>query len=122
MLRAAVVLSALLSCSLIRADEITMKSGDKFSGQVRRMQDGVLSLAVPTNRVDAGLTVYNSQKFRFANVRSVTFDKMQDRFEITLKGGDKLEARLDQIADGKLFIPGHNPIRLSSVKSFEEKP
>jgi hypothetical protein len=115
--------------SLVAADEVTMKNGQKVDGHVQALKDGHLEVGVFTGQYLAGFPAMATNKLRFSNVRSIKFDGRDDYFSIVRKNDDLTFGYIRDLSKGKFTVEGQDPIAASSVKAIvpsrpdqEEKP
>jgi hypothetical protein len=106
-----------LAGGLAAADEITLKNGKKFDGNVQGLKDGLLDVHVFATYV-AGHPAYKSEKVRFSNVRSISFDGRNDYFSIVRKNDDLSFGHIRDLSRGKFTVEGSDPIAASSVKAL----
>jgi hypothetical protein len=124
---------ALLCCclagGLAAADEVTMKNGQKVDGHVQALKDGHLEVGVYTGQHFGGFPAMATNKLKFSNIRSITFDGRDDYFSIVRKNDDLTFGYIRDLSKGKFTVDGQDPIAASSVKAIvpsrpdhEEKP
>jgi hypothetical protein len=117
LMRCLAILCACLAGGLAAADEITLKNGKTFDGNVQGLKDGLLDVHVFATYV-AGHPAYKSEKVRFSNVRSITFDGRNDYFSIVKKNDDLTFGYIRELSRGRFTVDGSDPIAAASVKAL----
>jgi hypothetical protein len=116
-MRLTIATAAALCATVLPADEIAMKNGQKISGNVQGLKEGQLDVGVFAGYL-GGFPSYQSKKLRFSNIRSIKFDGRDDFFSIVQKDDDLTFATIRELSKGKLTLEGKDPIPASSVKAL----
>jgi hypothetical protein len=116
-MRLTIATAAALFATVLPADEIAMKNGQKISGNVQGLKEGQLDVDVFAGYL-GGHPSYQTKKVRFSNVRSIKFDGRDDFFSIVKKDDDLTFATVRELSKGKFLLEGKEPIPTSSVKAL----
>lgn len=99
------------------ADDIVLKNGERFDGQIQGLKDGQLEVLVFADYV-AGIPAYKRLQVRFSTVRSIAFDGRSDFYSIVKKNDDLVFAHVRQFSKGKFVLDKHDPVPLAAVKAL----
>ena len=111
------IVAAGLAMPVLAADDIVLKNGERFDGQIQGLKDGQLEVLVFADYV-AGIPAYKRLQVRLSTVRSIAFDGRNDFYSIVGKKDQLDFAHVREYSRGRFIADGHAPFPSASVKAL----